>query len=147
MKTAGDSSCKRRGCPKLAVAVLAVLILGTVPRSLHAQVFIASQPHPEFWIAPLFITATVRSQDLTQDPGRLMLTVSWMTARPWPRRWGSGGGAARWMTIPGRTTGGAAMTTWGGVPIGAGTTIPLRDPGGGGTKHPTCTPRGMGSPR
>src|SRR6266851_9957192 len=50
MKPAGHSSRKRRGCPKLAVAVLAVLILGTVPRILHAQVFIASKPHPEFWI-------------------------------------------------------------------------------------------------
>src|SRR6266852_1429868 len=82
MKPAGHSSRKRRGCPKLAVAVLAVLLLGMVPRILHAQVFIASKPHPEFWIAPLFVTANVRSQDLTRDPGSLTLTVSWSVAPP-----------------------------------------------------------------
>jgi len=69
-------------CHKLAVAVLAVLILGTVPRILHAQVFIASKPHPEFWIAPLFVTANVRSQDVTREPGPLTLTVSWSVAPP-----------------------------------------------------------------
>jgi hypothetical protein len=82
MKPAVHSSRKRMGCPKLAVAVLAFLILGTVPRILHAQVFIASKPHPEFWIAPLFITANVRNQDLTRGTGLLTLTVSWSVAPP-----------------------------------------------------------------
>src|SRR5258707_11166504 len=82
MKHAVHSSRKRMGYPKLAAAILAVLILGTAPRILHAQVFIASKPHPEFWIAPLFITANVRSQDLTRDPGPLTLTVSWSVAPP-----------------------------------------------------------------
>jgi hypothetical protein len=82
MEPAVHSSHKSMGCSKLAVAVLAVLLLGMVPRILHAQVFIASKPHPEFWIAPLFITANVRSQDLTRDPGSLTLTVSWSVAPP-----------------------------------------------------------------
>src|SRR5438445_12808889 len=82
MKHAVHSSRKRMGYPKLAAAILAFLILGTAPRILHAQVFIASKPHPEFWIAPLFITANVRSQDLTRDPGPLTLTVSWSVAPP-----------------------------------------------------------------
>ncbi len=82
MKPAVHSSRKRMGCPKLAVAVLAFLILATVPRILHAQVFIASTPHPEFWIAPLFITANVRNQDLTRGSGPLTLTVSWSVAPP-----------------------------------------------------------------
>ena len=40
------------------------------------------------------------------------------------------------ITIPGRTTGGALTTTAGGVPTGAGTMIPVREPGGGGTNTP-----------
>src|SRR5260370_16171704 len=82
MEPVVHSSHKSMGCSKLAVAVLAVLLLGMVPRILHAQVFIASKPHPEFWIAPLFITANVRSQDLTRDSGPLTLTVSWSVAPP-----------------------------------------------------------------
>jgi hypothetical protein len=82
MEPAVHSSHKSMGCSKLAVAALAVLLLGMVPRILHAQVFIASKPHPEFWIAPLFVTANVRSQDLTRDPGSLTLTVSWSVAPP-----------------------------------------------------------------
>src|SRR5216684_592898 len=82
MRPAVHSSRSSMRCHKLAVAVLAVLILGTVPRILDAQVFIASKPHPEFWIAPLFITANVRSQDVTRDPGPLTLTVSWSVAPP-----------------------------------------------------------------
>ena len=41
--------------------VLAVVLLGLslTPASAAAQVFIASKPHPEFWIAPLAITTTV----------------------------------------------------------------------------------------
>src|ERR1700751_5831704 len=39
--------------------------------------------------------------------------------------------------IPTLTTGGALVTTAGAVPIGAGTMIPCREPGGGGTKIPS----------
>jgi len=41
-----------------------------------------------------------------------------------------------WMLIPAFTTGGALMTMAGGVPSGADTMTPGRDPGGGGTKIP-----------
>ena len=43
--------------------------------------------------------------------------------------------------MPVRMTGGALTTTAGGVPIGAGTMMPWRDPGGAGTKLP-CGPSG-----
>src|SRR3984957_18831239 len=39
--------------------------------------------------------------------------------------------------IPTFTTGGAPVTTAGGVPIGAGTMMPKAEPGGGGTKIPS----------
>jgi hypothetical protein len=42
----------------------------------------------------------------------------------------------RWMCMPGWMTGGALVTTAGGVPTGAGMMIPGREPGGGGTKTP-----------
>jgi hypothetical protein len=39
--------------------------------------------------------------------------------------------------MPTAMTGGALVTTAGGVPIGAGMMIPGREPGGGGTKQPS----------
>jgi len=69
----------RRG--RLAGAVAAaLLVLGPVPAS--AQVFIASKPHPEFWIAPVFITANVQRKDVDDHPGPLMLQVSFSVAPP-----------------------------------------------------------------
>ncbi|RTL22256.1 MAG: hypothetical protein EKK52_06740 [Burkholderiales bacterium] len=47
--------------------------------------------------------------------------------------------------MPTLVTGGALMTTAGGVPSGAGTTRPGREPGGGGTKTPSG-PMGRGPP-
>jgi hypothetical protein len=47
------------------------------------------------------------------------------------------------MRMPTAMTGGALVTTAGGVPIGAGTMIPGREPGGGGTKQPSG-PDGLG---
>jgi hypothetical protein len=41
------------------------------------------------------------------------------------------------MRIPTAMTGGALVTTAGDVPIGAGTMIPGREPGGAGTKQPS----------
>jgi hypothetical protein len=69
----------RRGRLAGAVAV-ALLVLGPVPAS--AQVFIASKPHPEFWIAPVFITANVQRKDVDDHPGPLMLQVSFSVAPP-----------------------------------------------------------------
>jgi hypothetical protein len=69
----------RRG--RLAGAVAAaLLVLGPAPAS--AQVFIASKPHPEFWIAPVFITANVQRKDVDDHPGPLMLQVSFSVAPP-----------------------------------------------------------------
>ena len=38
---------------------LALLLLGLWPHDLHAQAFIASRPHPEFGIGPLFVSVSV----------------------------------------------------------------------------------------
>lgn len=42
----------------------AILLLAATPGAAHAQVFLASQPHPEFAVGPLFVVANV-SPDLT----------------------------------------------------------------------------------
>ena len=48
----------RRG--RLAHAVAAALLaIGLCPAVVAGQVFIASKPHPEFWIAPVLITANI----------------------------------------------------------------------------------------
>ncbi|HZP38980.1 MAG TPA: hypothetical protein VFE48_21040 [Methylomirabilota bacterium] len=52
------------------------------PAPAAAQVFIASKPHPDFWIAPLLITANIQPEDVS-GPGRpLTLQVSFSVAPP-----------------------------------------------------------------
>ena len=71
----------RRG--RLARAVAAALLaLGLSPAVASAQVFIASKPHPEFWIAPVLITANVQRKDVDDRPGPLMIQVSFSVAPP-----------------------------------------------------------------
>jgi len=71
----------RRG--RLACAAAAALLaLGLSPAVVWAQVFIASKPNPEFWIAPVFITANVQRKDVDDRPGPLMLQVSFSVAPP-----------------------------------------------------------------
>jgi hypothetical protein len=71
----------RRG--RLALALLATLLsLGLAPVAVSAQVFIASKPHPEFWIAPVFITANIDRKDVADNAGPLMLQVSFSVAPP-----------------------------------------------------------------
>lgn len=60
----------------------ALLALGLAPAAAPAQVFIASKPHPEFWIAPVFITANITRKDVGDNPGPLMLMVSFSVAPP-----------------------------------------------------------------
>jgi len=59
------------------VAIVVTLLLGLAPTSAHAQVFLASAPHPEFAIGPLFIIATVRP-----DLGPVSVSVSWSVVTP-----------------------------------------------------------------
>jgi hypothetical protein len=73
---------KKIGCRNIAVAFLALLMLCALPGALQAQVFIATKPHPDFWIAPVFVSATVGRQDVTGDRGPVTLNVSWSVAPP-----------------------------------------------------------------
>ncbi len=73
---------KKIRCRKIATAILALLMLSALPDAVQAQVFIATKPHPDFWIAPVFISATVGRQDLTRDRGPVTLIVSWSVAPP-----------------------------------------------------------------
>ena len=67
----------------LARAVAAALLaLGLSPAVVFAQVFIASKPHPEFWIAPVLITANVQRKDVGDRPGPLMIQISFSVAPP-----------------------------------------------------------------
>ena len=69
-----------RGRPGRVLAA-ALLALCLAPEA-SAQVFIASKPHPEFWIAPLSITTTIRRQDAEDPAGALTLVVSFSVAPP-----------------------------------------------------------------
>ncbi|HMH75068.1 MAG TPA: hypothetical protein VK547_00500, partial [Candidatus Udaeobacter sp.] len=71
----------RRGRVARAVAA-ALLALGLSPAVASAQVFIASKPHPEFWIAPVLITANVERNQVTDRPGPLTILVSFSVAPP-----------------------------------------------------------------
>lgn len=68
------------GLARAAVGALLALGLGPAPAS--AQVFIASKPHPEFWIAPVLITATVQRKNVEDRPAPLMIQVSFSVAPP-----------------------------------------------------------------
>jgi hypothetical protein len=78
---AGDL-LKRIRCLKSAAAAFELLMLCALPGTLQAQVFIASKPHPDFWIAPVFISANVGRQDVARDRGPVTLNVSWSVAPP-----------------------------------------------------------------
>jgi len=65
---------------RLTAAALAAALLA--PGLASAQVFIASKPHPEFWIAPVFITANIDRKDVGDRPGPLMVQVSFSVAPP-----------------------------------------------------------------
>jgi hypothetical protein len=71
----------RRG--SLAGALLAALLsLGLAPAIAAAQVFIATKPHPEFWIAPVLITANVDRTNVEGRVGPLKIMVSFSVAPP-----------------------------------------------------------------
>jgi hypothetical protein len=61
-------------------AALLVLCLG--PAVASAQVFIASKPHPEFWIAPVFISASLDRRDVSEGVRPLTIQVSFSVAPP-----------------------------------------------------------------
>ena len=55
----------------------AAVRFASVPGIGHAQVFLASQVHPQFAIGPLFVVAGVRP-----DLGPVAITISWSLAAP-----------------------------------------------------------------
>ena len=58
-------------------ASVAALLLCGGPRAAHPQVFLSSEPHPEFAIGPLFIVGTV-----SPDLGPVSVRVSWSVTLP-----------------------------------------------------------------
>jgi hypothetical protein len=68
---------------RLALPLVATLLaLGLAPGGAAAQVFIATKPHPDFWIAPVFITANIERKNVDDNAGPLMLQVSFSVAPP-----------------------------------------------------------------
>lgn len=66
----------------VAGAIWITWALGLYPTVASAQVFIASKPHPEFWIAPVLITANVERKHVDDRPGPLSIVVSFSVAPP-----------------------------------------------------------------
>ena len=64
------------------VPILALLLLASMSGIAHGQVFIASRPHPEFRIGPLFVSASVTEEDVVRERGPLTVAVSWSLALP-----------------------------------------------------------------
>ena len=65
----------------IALALM-LFVLGIAVAPAHAQVFIAANARPEFWIAPLFVSASVQSEDVARRASRVTVTVSWSVAPP-----------------------------------------------------------------
>jgi hypothetical protein len=73
------ASCARRFTVRSVrrAVILASLVLAATPVTGQAQVFLASRPHPDFAIGPLFVVAQVRPE-LTPIP----VTISWSLTVP-----------------------------------------------------------------
>src|SRR5437870_9715922 len=60
---------------------LAVFLCSATPAVAHGQVFLASRPHPDFLVGPLFVVANV-----SPGPGPVTVNLSWsLTTGPAPR--------------------------------------------------------------
>ena len=77
-------------------ALVNALVLSVGAATGDAQVFLSSEPHPEFRIGPLFIAATV-----TPDLGPVTMRVSWSVALPPPARSTRGVGQPLYLLWPG----------------------------------------------
>jgi hypothetical protein len=62
---------------RLRLALTGVLLLAAAPSVAHAQVFLASKPHPGFEIGPLFLRATV-----TPELGPIQIDLTWSVSVP-----------------------------------------------------------------
>jgi hypothetical protein len=61
---------------------MAAFLCAAAPAAGHAQVFLASRPHPEFLIGPLFVVANV-----SPDSGPVTVNLSWsLTIKPGLRK-------------------------------------------------------------
>jgi hypothetical protein len=74
---------RHTGARALARAALACAVAwGLLPGAAAAQVFIASNPRPDFWIAPIFVTANVTPEDVGRRYRPLTVSVSFSVAPP-----------------------------------------------------------------
>src|SRR5712664_1722942 len=64
------------------LVLLVALWFPGCPTPSAAQVFLASEPRPQFEIGPLFVSATVNPKNIGQHPASVMVTVSWSLVFP-----------------------------------------------------------------
>jgi hypothetical protein len=69
---------------KSALLLLTLLVLAA-PGAARGQVFIASRPDPDFGIGPLFVSATVKREDVDASQAPVTVSVSWSLVLP-PQR-------------------------------------------------------------
>lgn len=67
---------------RIAVVVFALLVLDLRPDTAHAQVFIASRPHPDFGIGPLFLSVHIGKDDVRPAHRPLIVTMTWSLVLP-----------------------------------------------------------------
>ncbi len=72
---------RREWCDGIAAVVIAVLI-GMWPPVVHAQVFIASRPHPDFGIGPLLVSVDVGKSDVRPAHRPVTVAVLWNLVLP-----------------------------------------------------------------
>ena len=92
----------RQGHFSGAMGLLVALLLAGAPAPGHAQLFLASRPHPEFTIGPLFVRASV-----TPALGPVTVDVLWSLVIP-PTRSGSEVEQDLYLLWPGSVTGDAS---------------------------------------
>ncbi len=63
-------------------AVVIVVLIGLWPPAVEAQVFIASRPHPEFGIGPLFVSVDVDKNEVRPAHRAIPVTVLWNLVLP-----------------------------------------------------------------
>jgi hypothetical protein len=66
----------------IVVSFVALLLLTALPGNARAQVFIASNPQPQFRIGPLFVSASVGPQNLENLSRPVTVSVSWSLTLP-----------------------------------------------------------------
>ncbi len=67
---------------RISIVPLLGLLLGALAGIAHAQTFIASRPRPDFQIGPLFVSTSVKRDDVGEHLRPLPVAVAWSLVLP-----------------------------------------------------------------